>query len=101
MIEDEFAHGSYGVNAEKVSATYVHDAVVVQPAMEPPMLVRAMSPEQRQAAEKKLVRKIDFRLLPMLILMYIMNYLGQLLSREPFTPQQQLTCFRPQQHCRR
>ncbi|KAL3421896.1 pantothenate transporter liz1 [Phlyctema vagabunda] len=44
---------------------------------EPPVLVRAMSSEQRASAEKALVRKIDFRLLPMVILMYIMNYLDR------------------------
>jgi sugar phosphate permease len=36
-----------------------------------------MSPEQRKAAEKSLVRKIDIRLLPMIVLMYIMNYLDR------------------------
>ena len=43
----------------------------------PPPLIAAMSAEQRVAAENKLRRKIDTRLLPMIILMYIMNYLGE------------------------
>jgi hypothetical protein len=43
--------------------------------MEIPEAIRNLSPEERLAAEKKLVRRIDFRLLPMLVLMYIMNYL--------------------------
>ena len=43
----------------------------------PPPLVAAMSAEQRVQAESKLRRKIDTRLLPMIILMYIMNYLGE------------------------
>jgi len=38
-----------------------------------PPLVAAMTPEQRAEAEKKMRRKIDTRLLPMIILMYIMN----------------------------
>ncbi|KAF1947409.1 pantothenate transporter liz1 [Clathrospora elynae] len=42
-----------------------------------PPLVVAMSPEQRFEAEKRLRRKIDTRLLPMIILMYIMNYLDR------------------------
>lgn len=42
-----------------------------------PPLVAAMTPEQRIAAEAKMRRKIDTRLLPMIILMYIMNYLGK------------------------
>ncbi|KAF2816652.1 pantothenate transporter liz1 [Mytilinidion resinicola] len=45
--------------------------------MEPPLLVAAMSPEVRQATELKLKRKIDIRLMPMIILMYIMNYLDR------------------------
>lgn len=80
MIETEYSHGSYGIAAateDKKDVSYIQDAAVALQQMVPPELVRAMSPEQRQAAEKKLVRKIDIRLLPMLILMYIMNYLGQ------------------------
>lgn len=42
---------------------------------EAPEWIRNLTPEQRAATETKLVRKIDFRLLPMVILMYIMNYL--------------------------
>jgi hypothetical protein len=38
-----------------------------------PPLVAAMSSEQRVIAEGKLRRKVDTRLLPMIILMYIMN----------------------------
>ena len=34
-------------------------------------------PQLRSIAEKKLVRRIDLRLLPMLVLMYIMNYLDR------------------------
>jgi hypothetical protein len=34
---------------------------------------RSWSPE----AERKLVRKIDFRILPMLIIMYILNYVDR------------------------
>lgn len=43
----------------------------------PPPLVAAMSQEQRMHAEAKMRRKIDTRLLPMIILMYIMNYLDR------------------------
>lgn len=41
--------------------------------LQPPPLVAAMSAEAREEAEKKLRRKIDTRLLPMVILMYIMS----------------------------
>ncbi|KAF2396352.1 pantothenate transporter liz1 [Trichodelitschia bisporula] len=42
-----------------------------------PELVRAMSVEEREEAEVQLRRNIDLRLLPMVILMYIMNYLDR------------------------
>ncbi|KAF1976241.1 pantothenate transporter liz1 [Bimuria novae-zelandiae CBS 107.79] len=45
--------------------------------LEPPPLVAAMSLEQRREAEAKMRKKIDIRLLPMIILMYIMNYLDR------------------------
>jgi hypothetical protein len=38
-----------------------------------PPLVAAMSAEERVEAEKRMRRKIDTRLLPMIILMYIMS----------------------------
>ncbi|KAF2261818.1 pantothenate transporter liz1 [Lojkania enalia] len=43
----------------------------------PPPLVAAMTQEYRFGAEIRLRRKIDTRLLPMIILMYIMNYLDR------------------------
>jgi hypothetical protein len=43
-----------------------------------PPLVAAMSAEERIEAEKKMRRKIDTRLLPMIILMYIMSMSEQL-----------------------
>lgn len=48
-----------------------------RPAMVPPELVAAMSPERRIEAENALRRKIDTRLMPMAVLMYIMNYLDR------------------------
>jgi hypothetical protein len=45
--------------------------------LEPPPLVAAMSQAHRLDAEARLRKKIDTRLLPMIILMYIMNYLDR------------------------
>lgn len=47
------------------------------PRKEAPAYVASLSPEERQKAERALVRKIDLRLLPMLIIMYILNYLDR------------------------
>lgn len=42
-----------------------------------PELVHNMTTEYRERAERLLRRKIDLRVLPMIILMYIMNYLDR------------------------
>lgn len=52
-------------------------AAAKQWGMQPPEILRGMSAEERTALEKKLRRKIDFRLLPMIILMYILNYIDR------------------------
>jgi hypothetical protein len=52
-------------------------AAVTSRRFEAPEFIRNMTPEERQAAESKLKAKIDLRLLPMIILMYIMNYLDR------------------------
>jgi hypothetical protein len=43
----------------------------------PPAIIANLTQEQRTELEARLRRKIDFRLLPMIILMYIMNYLDR------------------------
>ena len=64
-------------------AQHVSDAsletspTVTRSRREPPEFVKGLSPEERQHLETKLVRKIDSRLLPMVVLMYIMNYLDR------------------------
>jgi hypothetical protein len=42
-----------------------------------PEFIRNMTPEERHSAESRLKAKIDLRLMPMIILMYIMNYLDR------------------------
>ena len=42
-------------------------------ALQPPAAVAALSPDERRAKERAMVRKIDFRLLPSVIIMYIMK----------------------------
>ncbi|CAK4031172.1 MFS general substrate transporter [Lecanosticta acicola] len=57
----------------------VEDANAKKPSrtLEAPELVRNLTPEERVKLEKRLVRKIDFRLLPAVIIMYILNYLDR------------------------
>ncbi|KAI9641853.1 hypothetical protein NHQ30_009720 [Ciborinia camelliae] len=45
--------------------------------LQPPEWIAALSPEDRLDLEFKLKRKIDLRLFPVVILMYIMNYLDR------------------------
>jgi len=45
----------------------------VKPRLNMPPILRDLAPEALAQMEKKLVRKVDLRLLPMLVLMYIMN----------------------------
>ncbi len=40
-----------------------------------------MTPEERLHIETKLKRKIDLRLMPMIVIMYIMNYLDRVSNR--------------------
>ena len=44
---------------------------------EAPPLVKGLSSDERERLERALIRKIDFRLLPMIVLMYILNYLDR------------------------
>lgn len=44
---------------------------------EPPPYVKSLSKEEREVVEKALVRKIDIRLIPPIIIMYILNYLDR------------------------
>lgn len=45
--------------------------------MVPPEIIRNMTPEHREKVEKRLKRKIDGRLLPTIIIMYILNYIDR------------------------
>ena len=59
------------------SPQYMEHAQPTYSRREPPPLIKALSPEQRAELERRLVRKIDYRLLPMIVIMYIMNYLDR------------------------
>ncbi|CCU82889.1 MFS transporter/pantothenate transporter liz1 [Blumeria hordei DH14] len=50
---------------------------VITPAPDPPEYIQSLSHEQRITAEKALKRKIDTRLMPTIVLMFILNYLDR------------------------
>jgi hypothetical protein len=45
--------------------------------LQAPEFIRNLTPEEREHLEKRLKRKIDIRLLPAIIIMYIMNYIDR------------------------
>jgi hypothetical protein len=71
------------IETADVDESYVDNVEVVanankpNPRKEAPAYVAGLTPEEREKAEKALVRKIDLRLLPMIIIMYILNYLDR------------------------
>jgi len=64
-------------NGHQLDKIGTNDAPTKDLSFQPPELVRNMTPEERAHREKLLVRKIDLRLLPMIILMYILNYIDR------------------------
>ena len=63
-------------HADHISDTSLENAPA-RSRREPPELIKKLTFEERQRLEKALTRKIDLRILPMLILIYIMNYLDR------------------------
>ena len=52
-------------------------AAAKQWGLEPPEILRHLTAEERAVLEKKMRRKIDLRLLPIIIIMYILNYIDR------------------------
>lgn len=82
-IQLDYARGmnEYDVD-EKIAARHVSETSIANHDMpnrrrEAPPLVRIMTEEERILKEAALLRKIDIRLMPMIILIYIMNYLDR------------------------
>ncbi|KAK2603668.1 hypothetical protein QQS21_004141 [Conoideocrella luteorostrata] len=53
-----------------------------QRRFQPPEVIRHLTHEERQHLEKALLRKIDIRILPMIIIMYILNYIDRFAGLE-------------------
>lgn len=62
---------------EHISNSSQENILTTRVGREPPSLIKNLSTDERRRLELALVRKIDVRLLPMIILMYIMNYLDR------------------------
>ncbi|KAJ5361139.1 MFS general substrate transporter [Penicillium brevicompactum] len=66
-----------GSVSDHVEYTPSKDDNVTHLAFQMPACLANLSPEERDQMEKKLVRKIDTRLLIMMVVMYILNYLDR------------------------
>ena len=77
--QNDHALGVNEYSDEKVTADHVSldHVATTRRKREAPPLVRDLTPEDRQRLEKILIRKIDIRLMPMIILMYVLNYLDR------------------------
>jgi hypothetical protein len=63
---------------EKPAAAAIEDSGQQQRmTMEPPEFIRGLTPEERHRLETQLKRKVDVRLLPAIIIMYILNYIDR------------------------
>ena len=69
-VHQDYVHDSdrSSSNGVKVDAAEYEEAAVTV-GREPPPYVKSLSPEERRSAERALVRKIDFRLIPTIIIM--------------------------------
>jgi hypothetical protein len=67
------------ISAEVVHSTHSADGAAkdLPRGFQPPEIIRLLTDEQREQLEKKLVRKIDLRILPLIIIMYILNYIDR------------------------
>ncbi|KAI8629922.1 major facilitator superfamily domain-containing protein [Xylariaceae sp. FL1651] len=65
-------------SAKHITAGDVSDLAQAEArGLQPPEIIARLTPDQRIELEKRLVRKVDLRLLPMIIIMYILNYIDR------------------------
>ena len=64
-----------GSSEEKIETYNAENATPHR--LQPPEFIRNLTPEEREHLEKALKRKIDLRLLPAILIMYIMNYIDR------------------------
>ncbi|TRX95811.1 hypothetical protein FHL15_003365 [Xylaria flabelliformis] len=81
ISDPERASSHDGKSANNVKVDTAGNVADIQQAvargLQPPEIIARLTPEERIALEKRLVRRIDWRLLPMIIIMYILNYIDR------------------------
>lgn len=76
IISGAASISSADIDPKGIDAT-IDSAPVVRGRHQPPPYVKSLSSKERECVERALVRKIDVRLIPPVILMYILNYLDR------------------------
>ncbi|KAI2620311.1 major facilitator superfamily domain-containing protein [Hypomontagnella submonticulosa] len=78
VSNDEIAPGKDGEATHAHGESGVADlAQATRRGLRAPEIIARLSPEQRIELETRLRRKVDLRLLPMIIIMYILNYIDR------------------------
>ncbi|KAK0728661.1 major facilitator superfamily domain-containing protein [Lasiosphaeria miniovina] len=76
-VENATAAAAAAAGANTADAKAANAVVLRGRLLEAPEFVRSLAPERRAELEKQLKRKIDTRLLPAIIVMYILNYIDR------------------------
>lgn len=74
---DDYKHNTDRISNASLENVQTLGSKLDQPLQDAPLFIKNLSSEERQQLELALVRKIDLRLLPMIIIMYVMNYLDR------------------------
>lgn len=77
-VYDESGRGT-GESSDEKPQVVSDDVASIRRAdgLEPPEFIKGLTAEERQELERLLKRKIDTRLLPAIIVMYILNYIDR------------------------
>lgn len=67
-VKPKTSDAEYGLGVEEINELEYYDL---------PELLQHMTQEELKALDKKTTRKIDFRILPILIVLYILNYIDR------------------------
>lgn len=78
---DESGSADEKASAAAASAPRQEDSA--RQRLQPPECIRNLTPEERAQLERRLKRKVDIRLLPAIIIMYILNYIDRCVVPSP------------------
>ena len=74
---DTREHGLEDVSKTSVERESNLSLQYARTPLEPPESVRRLTTDERAKLERRLVQKMDLRILPMIVIMYVLNYLDR------------------------